>query len=223
MNISKIMKSRFSSRNFIDKDVCTGDIEKIFEAARFAPSGVNTQPWQVMVLKGTRLKALSDSMLEKFDAGSLGQPEYDYYPNEWFEPFSQRRKNCGLRRFAALGITRQDKEKRQEAWRRNYEFFGAPVGLIFLKDKRLGEGSYLDYGMFLQNVMLMATSLDLATCAQAAIAEYHQVIREHFNLDQNLMVLCGMALGYPDLNDPGNSYRLPRESLDSFVNWQVDT
>ena len=221
MDISKVIKSRFSSRNFLDKDVPIETLEKILEVARFAPSGVNTQPWQVIILKNEQLRTITQAMLEKFDKEQIGVLEYDYYPNQWFEPYAMRRKNCGLKRFEALKITREDKEKRQLEWRRNYQFFGAPVGLIFLKDKRLGEGSYLDYGMFLQNIMLMATSLDLATCAQAAIAEYHKVIREHFNIDEHLMIVCGMALGYPDHSEPGNSYRLGREELKDFVNWQV--
>ena len=221
MDIANVIKSRFSSRNFLDKDVPEDIITNMLDAARYAPSGVNTQPWHVIVLKNDKLKKVSELMLDKFDNHSLGKPEYDYYPTQWFEPYSIRRKNCRLSRFAALGITKHDTQTREQAWRRNYEFFGAPVGLIFLKDKRLGEGSFLDYGMFLQNIMLMATAQNLATCAQAAIAEYHQEIREYFNIDNNLIVVCGMALGYPDHSKPGNSYRLPREQLDSFVNWQV--
>lgn len=221
MDISKIIKSRFSSRNFLDKDVPVEVLSSLLDAARFAPSGVNTQPWHVVVLKNQSLKDASQIMLDKFDSEQVGSPEYDYYPTQWFNPYALRRKNCGLRRFAALGITRHDGEKRKREWRRNYEFFGAPVGLIFLKDRRLGEGSYLDYGMFLQNIMLMATSLELATCAQASIAEYHEELRQHFNIEEHFLVVCGMALGYPNHQETGNSYRLPRESVDNFVNWQV--
>lgn len=222
MDVATAIKARFSSRSFLDRDVDLTLLEKIFDVARYAPSGVNTQPWQVIVLKSKSLLKCVKEMQQSFDNGQVGIEEYDYYPQEWFEPYLTRRRNCGLRRFAALEITRQDKEKRQAAWRLNYEFFGAPVGLIFLRDKRLGEGSYLDYGMFLQNIMIMASSLGLATCPQAAIGQYHEIIKDLFDVDEDMMVLCGMALGYANNSDPANGYRLGREPVHSFVNWQVE-
>ena len=221
MEVTQALESRYCVRAYLDKDVESSLIQTIFQTARFAPSGVNTQPWQVIILKNAQLKNITTQMTQAFDQGQLGSEEYDYYPEKWFEPFATRRKNCGLARFAALSIARADTQKRQSAWRLNYEFFKAPVGLIFLKDRRLGVGSYLDYGMFLQNVMIMANSLGLGTCPQAAIAQYHQILRETLQIPEELMVVCGMALGYPDLKDPANSYRLPKLSADQFLRWEV--
>lgn len=219
MNVIDAIRNRFSTRAFLDRDVEREKIEAILDAARFAPSGVNTQPWQVAVLTGAIKQELGDALGALKEQGEEHRPDYLYYPESWFPPYKARRYACGMALYGALNIQRDEIEKRKAIWLRNYHFFGAPVGLIFSIDAGLGVGSYMDYGMFLQNIMLAAQEHGLATCPQASLAEYPDVVRNVLNLPEEKLIVCGMALGYPDMEAAVNSYRTEREPVEEFTTW----
>ncbi|MGV6857630.1 MAG: nitroreductase [bacterium] len=219
MDVLEALEARMSVRAFLDREVPREMVEKILLAAGHAPSGVNTQPWKVFVLSGTAKTELCTRLENAFRAGNKGQPEYAYYPDEWVEPYRSRRKDCGLRMYSALGIERGDRQRQMDQWAANYRAFDAPVMLLFFIDKRMQQGSFLDYGMFLQSLMLAAVNEGLATCPQASLAEYPALVREYLGLEEGKMLLAGMALGFADTQAVVNSYRTPRVGLDDFVHF----
>jgi len=217
MNVREALSERKSTRAFLDKPVGRKLIERILDAARHAPSGANTQPWQVAVVRGNT-KLLLESKLETcFRSGERGKMDYQYYPVHWLNPYKQRRHACGLQLYSALGIEREDKAMRQDQWAANYRAFDAPVCLFFFLDAGLEAGSWLDFGMFLQSLMLAATEAGLATCPQAALAEYSVIVKETLGFAQDTVLLCGMALGYEDKDAAVNGYRTPRDDVQTFT------
>jgi nitroreductase len=219
MDTIDAMKNRQSTRAFLDREVPGETLHAILDAARWAPSGVNMQPWQVAVVRGKTRERLTEALLTEREAGKAPSPDYHYYPEEWFEPYKDRRKATGLALYSALNIGREDSEARKQAWYNNYRFFGAPVGLLVFLDKRLAQGSWIDIGMFLQNLMLAAESEGLATCPQASLAEYPDTVREILGIEPQLALACGLSLGYPDPQAAVNSYRTPREPVEAFTRW----
>ncbi len=217
MDVKTALSTRKSVRAYLKRPVERAVIEGLLDAARHAPSGANTQPWRVWVLSGERKARLGARLEQAFREGRRGAPDYAYYPREWFEPYQSRRRACGLQLYEALRIARDDRQRRADQWAANYRAFDAPVMLLFFVDRRLGAGSYLDYGMFLQSLMLAAVEQGLATCAQAALAEYPELVRDELGLDDELRLLCGMALGYEDRDAPINAYRTPREPVSEFT------
>jgi nitroreductase len=194
-------------------------IESILEAARFAPSGVNTQPWQVAVIGPHHRAKISADIIQARENSQPENPDYEYYPQNWFEPFKERRRACGLALYGALNISKDDMVRRKEQWYRNYYFFDAPLALIFYLDARLCKGSWMDMGMFIQNIMLAARFYGLESCPQAALAEYPDIIRKHLQISANFHIVCGMAVGYADWSHPVNQYRTTRETIGSFTQW----
>ncbi len=217
MKVSEALQQRKSVRAYLDKPVEDEKIKKILDSARHAPSGVNTQPWQVAVLSGETKKSLQTKIEATFRAGDKGKAEYDYYPNDWGEPFTSRRKACGLLMYKTLKIERGDRERQTDQWAANYRTFDAPVMLLFFMDKRMKAGSFMDYGMFLQSIMLSAVEEGLATCPQASLADYPTIIKQELGYSDDTILLCGMALGYEDKNALVNSYRTSREESESFT------
>ncbi len=217
MKVSEALKARKSTRAFLDKEVARETVAAVLEAAGHAPSGVNTQPWQVAVVSGARKKVLQERIEAAFRSGQKAQMEFQYYPLTWKEPYKSRRIECGLQLYSTLGITRQDKERRVEQWAANYRAFDAPVMLFFFMDQGLETGSYMDYGMFMQSVMLAAVEHGLATCPQAALGEYPLIVREELGYPSDKILLGGMALGYEDRDALVNSYRTPRLGVDEFT------
>lgn len=219
MEIITAIKSRKSTRAFLKREVEKEKIHRILDAARWAPSGANMQPWQVAVVTGATKQRISKALLAARESAQQSPPDYQYYPQEWFEPFKSRRKITGLALYSALDIAREDTTARTEAWNNNYRFFGAPVGLLVFLDRRLGQGSWIDLGMFLQNIMLAAESEGLATCPQAALAEYPDPVRHILGMEENLALVCGLSLGYPDTEAAVNRYRTSREPVETFTTW----
>ena len=219
MNVSKALEQRKSVRAYLDKAVEPEKITAILDAARHAPSGVNTQPWQVAVVSGKTKLRLQEKIEATFRGGDKGKAEYSYYPSEWKEPFISRRKECGLLMYKTLGIERTDRERQTDQWAANYRAFDAPVMLLFFMDSAMQEGSYLDYGMFMQSVMLAAVEQGLATCPQASIADYPEIIKSELGYGDETILLCGMALGYEDTNALVNSYRTSREAVSAFTQY----
>ncbi len=220
IDVLEAIKTRQSTRAFLKKPVEQSLVHTILDAARFAPSGVNTQPWQVVVVTQEYIQQIGDALIAARNAEIHENPDYHYYPTEWYEPYKSRRKACGLALYTSLNITMQDTEKRKAQWHRNYHFFGAPVGLLFFLDAKLEKGSWVDMGMFIQNVMLAAKSVGLETCPQAALAEYPDIVRKIVGISTDKALLCGMALGYADHHHPINQYRTTRESVESFTQFK---
>jgi nitroreductase len=219
MDVIEAIQQRASIRAYLDKPVAQDIIHNILEVARWAPSGTNTQPWHVAVVTGDSKQKLSASIIEKFASQTPSNADYHYYPAQWREPYKSRRFQCGLALYQALGIAREDKVKRREQWALNYRFFDAPVGMVFYIDAQLRKGSWMDMGMFIQNVMLAARGFGLDTCAQASIAEYPDVVREVLNISNQFHIVCGMSLGYADYEQAVNRYRTQREPVEAFTQW----
>lgn len=219
MNVTDALQQRKSVRAFLDKEVEEEKIHNILSAARHAPSGVNTQPWQVAVVSGSKKEALQTQIENAFREGDQGKADYTYYPNEWVEPYRSRRKACGLQLYSTLNIAREDKQRQLDQWAANFRGFDAPVFLFFFMDSTMNAGSIMDYGMFLQSIMLTAVEHGLATCPQAAFAHYPHIIKPALGYPTDSTFLCGMALGYEDTEAIVNSYRTPREEVDSFTRY----
>lgn len=216
MNIVDALKQRKSTRAFLNKAVSQEKITRILEAARHAPSGTNAQPWQVAIVTGNKKDELTKAMTASFQKEGIGTMDYQYYPTTWREPYKKRRVTCGAQLYSALKIERRDKAKRLEQWIANYRAFDAPVILFFFLDPLMQKGSFLDYGMFIQSIMLAALEEGLATCAQAALGQFPQLIKESLGYSQDTILLCGMALGYEDEDAPVNNYRTTREDVKVF-------
>jgi len=219
MEVLEAIRRRASTRAYLDKSVDRPTIESILDAARWAPSGVDAQPWRVAVLTGKTKQSLSEALLAARVAGEPERPDYHYYPKRWEDPYKSRRLACGLALYQALGIGRDDTDRRMKSWNNNYRFFGAPAGLLFFLDRSLAQGSWVDMGMFIENVMLAALGHGLATCPQASLAEYPDIARKLLNIPDSQALVCGMALGYPDATAPVNNYRTAREPVNRFTTW----
>jgi nitroreductase len=217
MNVSEALITRKSTRAFLDKPVDKAIIERILSAARHAPSGTNTQPWQVAVVTGEKKQQLCQELETAFRNKVERQMDYHYYPEEWVEPYKGRRKACGLLMYSTLNITREDKQRQLDQWAANYRAFDAPVMLLFFMDSIMETGSFLDYGLFLQSIMLMAVEEGLATCPQAALGEFPAIVKTSLGYPQDSILICGMSLGYEDKEALVNSYRTEREEVSSFT------
>ncbi len=219
MQLRDAILQRHSVRAYLDRPVERSTVEALLDVARWAPSGVNMQPWRVAILQGKTKHNLAVALSDARRAGQPASPDYDYYPTRWNEPYRSRRRDCGLKLYQALGIERDDTERQMDAWCNNYRFFGAPVGLLFHLDPHLVTGSWVDMGLFLQNIMLCALEHGLATCPQASLAEYPDIVRDILGLPAEQRILGGMALGFPDPDAPVNRYRLERETVETFTTW----
>ncbi len=217
-NFDEIVRSRRSIRRFLPEPIERDTLLAILDLAARAPSGVNTQPWQVHVLTGASKSALSKAILAEYAQPTFEHKgEYDYYPASWVEPYLSRRRHTGFGLYSLLGIEKKDTLQMREQWARNYLFFDAPVGLIFTIDKGLGQGSLIDYGGFLQTLMLAARAQGLHTCVQAAFCEFHPIIKAQLGIPDSQKIVCGMSLGYADPAAPENSLDLPRIPASSFT------
>ena len=217
MKVSEALKRRKSTRAFLDREVEQQKIMAVLQAARHAPSGVNAQPWQVAVVSGVKKRKLEKRIEAAFRSGEPANMDFQYYPLKWVEPYKTRRIECGLQLYSTLGISRKDKERRLEQWAANYRAFDAPVVLFFFLDPGFEAGTYMDYGMFLQSVMLAAVEEGLATCPQAALGEYPGIVKEELGYPDESILLGGMALGYEDTQALVNSYRTPRLEVEAFT------
>jgi nitroreductase len=218
--VDAAITSRRSIRAYLPTPVAREDVEAILEVAARAPSGTNTQPWKVHVLTGAAKKRLSDRILAAYtDPAEAGAhiEEYAYYPRAWVSPFVDRRRKVGWDLYALLGLTRDNKAGMAAQHGRNYRFFDAPVGMIFTIDRIMEQGSWLDYGMFLQNIMVAARGRGLDTCPQAAFTQFHRIIAAELGLSENEMIVCGMALGYADPDKVENTLVTEREPVSAFA------
>ena len=218
--VSDAILSRRSLRTFLPQAVDRQQVENILSIAARAPSGTNMQPWKAYVVQGERRQQLCDAVCHAFDhQRDQHQSEINYYPDKWFEPYIGRRRKVGWDLYGLLGIGKKEREKMHAQQRRNFHFFGASVGIIFTVHRDLATGSWLDYGMFLQNIMLLARERGLHTCAQAAWCDFHHPIREVLSIGDEQTVVCGMALGYADPSAVENSLDTERSELQQWVNF----
>ncbi|MFN9574597.1 MAG: nitroreductase [Betaproteobacteria bacterium] len=223
--VDHAITSRRSIRAFLPTPVPRALLEEILVVASRAPSGTNTQPWQVHVLTGAARARLAAAIVAASDDPEQARShseEYAYYPREWVEPYLGRRRKVGWDLYGLLGIGKADKTRMHAQHRRNYQFFDAPVGLIFTIDRVMEQGSWLDYGMFLQNVMVAARARGLDTCPQAAFTQFHRIIGRELQLDDAQMVVCGMSLGYADMSRIENTLVTDRAPVAGFARFVDD-
>jgi len=216
MNVDEALRARISIRAFKDTTVPESLVRDVLDIARWAPSGGNLQPTRVIAVAGAERQAVID--LSRKHPPNVG--ERFIYPAGLWEPFRSRRFKVGEDMYALLGVPREDKAGRLKQFAYNYEFFGAPVGLFFVIDERMGYGQWAHMGMFMQSIALAAVERGLATCMQEAWAIIRQPLHAHFALQPSEMIYCGMALGYADMSAPVNSLRSDRAPVDEFATFR---
>jgi nitroreductase len=217
-NADDAIASRRSVRGFLPTPVPRAVVERILEVSARAPSGTNMQPWRVYVCAGEAKEKLTRAILAAYESGEKGHERaWKYYPDEFFDPYLSRRRKVGWGLYNLLGISKGETEKMKAQRGENYRFFGAPVGMIFTIDSRLEIGSWLDYGMFIGNIMTSARGHGLHSCPQAAFAPYHTIIRAHLGIPESETVICGLSLGYEDKGAAANRLRTDRAPVAEFT------
>ena len=219
LDVLNALRQRRSMRGFLPDAVDRTTVEAILADAARSPSASNTQPWRVHACAGAVRDRLCAELTRVHAAGGQGhREEYPYYPAQWQEPYLGRRRRVGKDLYGLLGIAKGDTAAMAQQYSRNFEFFGAPVGLFFTLDRGLqGQAAWLDLGMYLHGVMLAALGHGLATCPQQAFARYHRIIREQLDIPESEIVVCGMALGRPDAAAPANRLATVREPVSNFA------
>jgi nitroreductase len=218
--VDAAITSRRSLRAFLPTPVPRETVADILRVAARAPSGTNTQPWRVHVLTGAAKAELTRRILAAYDdpaERATHREEYAYYPTEWASPYIDRRRKVGWDLYGLLGIAKTDKARMHAQHGRNYRSFDAPVGLIFTIDRIMQQGSWMDYGMFLQNIMIAARARGLDTCPQAAFTQFHRIIEEQLGIPGSEMVVCGMSLGHADTAAVENTLVTEREPVEGFA------
>jgi len=223
-SVEAAITTRRSIRAFLPTPVPRETVERILDVAARAPSGTNMQPWRVHVLTGEPKQRLSGALVAEHMAGAPTDAEYRYYPAEFPEPYLSRRRKVGWDLYTLLGIARGETDKMRRQHARNFEFFGAPVGMIFTIDRHLEIGSWLDYGMFLQNITVAARGHGLDTCPQAAFSGHQRTIRDQLGIPGQEIVVCGMSLGYADPDAVENTLvteRVAARDFTTFLGWDA--
>ncbi|MFJ4443428.1 nitroreductase [Pseudomonas sp. NPDC089422] len=219
--VTEAVLHRHSTRAFEPRPVDFDLLRELIDVARYSPSSGNLQPWKVVALTGHALQLLKDEVADTLRRSPRGEGMgYPIYPENLTAEYQARRAQCAEDLYATLGVTRGDREGRGRQFARNFRFFDAPVGIILAVDKSMGSGQWADLGMFLQTLMLLARERGLATCAQACWTLVHQTVERHLELPEELMVFCGIALGYPDTAHPINTLRTERASLDEIAEFR---
>jgi len=218
MKVSEAIATRKTIRAFKSSPVSRLTIEEIVRLAARAPSGGNLQPWKVHALLGPARDELVRRVAQVRKQHPMGTtPEYHIYPPELTEPYKSRRHRIGEAMYATMNIPREDKMARLKFFSANWEFFGAPVGLIFTIDRQMQQGQWADLGMFMENIMLLAREYGLHTCPQEAWALFHPQIREYLSVPENEIIFCGMAVGYADETAPVNTLNSERAPLMEYL------
>jgi nitroreductase len=218
--VAETLRARHSTRRFLPTPISREVIAELLELAAHAPSGSNVQPWKVYALAGEARLALSAALQAQFGQDTGEKREYDYYPAEWAEPWLSRRRKLGFALYGLLGIPKGEKARMKEQTGRNFLFFDAPVGLIFTMDRRLAQGMFLDYGIFIGHLIAAAQARGLASCVQTAFADYPDTVRKQLGIDENELVVGGLALGLPDPDAPENKLIAERETVDAFTTFR---
>ncbi len=218
VSVTQALLSRHSCRAFTDRPVNPALVRALLGHARFAPSGGNLQPWLVQVVSGAALARFRVHMAPKIAASPLGETaEYKVYPDNLQEPYRTRRFQVGEELYALIGVDRQDKAGRIRQYAKNFDFFNAPVALFFFIDRCMGAPQWSDVGMFMQSLMLLAREQGLDTCPQESWSAWHREVAEFLKVGPQLLLFCGMALGYADAAAPINRLRAPRAAVEEFA------
>lgn len=222
LSAEEAIRTRRSVRAFLPTPVPRATVESLLALASRSPSGTNIQPWKVRVVAGEVRDRLCAAILAALDRDGQAahKREWNYYPVNWREPYLSRRRKIGWDLYGLLGIAKGDFEATERQRRRNYEFFGAPVGLIFTLDQDLEIGSWLDLGIFIGTFTVAARGMGLDTCPQAAFADYHRVLRAELGIPENEIVICGMALGHADPDAAENKLVTTRAAPSEFAVFQ---
>ena len=223
MSVADAILSRRSVRGFVGTEIPRSMIESLLELAGRAPSGSNIQPWRVYVCSGSLKDSLTRSLLDAHFAGGTGHAEeYRYYPEPWREPYLARRRRVGAGLYGRLGIAKGDQEAMSRQHARNYEFFGAPVGLFVTVPRDFPVGAWLDTGMFIQTLLIAARGLGLDTCAQQSFAKFHRIVRAHLDIPEEEALICGISLGHADPDALANALKTERIPVSEFAKFFED-
>lgn len=215
-SVSEAIKARKSIRSFLNKPVSNKLISDLLEKASFSPSGGNLQPWKIFIINDQSMQSFLDYQ-KKWNQPEV--PEYLIYPQKLKEPYRTSRYEMGELMYSFLGIDREDKASRANQMMKNFEFFGAPAGLFCFIDRQMNQPQWSDLGMFLQSFMLLAQEADLDTCAQESWSLKHKMVSSYLNADENLMLFCGMAIGYQNPDDPVNHFKTQRRPLSDWAHF----
>jgi nitroreductase len=218
MSVTEAVSSRSSKRAFLDRPVDGDLLRQLLAAAARSPSGGNLQPWHVHVLGGDEMERFKALIRRKMAADPRGDgPGYDIYPPDLQDPYRARRNRCGEDMYTSMGIGRDDKASRLAFIAGNFQFWGAPVGMFFTVDRRMGPPQWSDLGMYIQTLMLLAKEAGLDTCPQEAWTLWHRTVADFIGLPEERMLFCGLSLGYADSDHPVNRLRTERAPLEEFV------
>lgn len=221
MKVSEALRSRITCRAFLPDAPDESTIRRIIDNARFSPSGGNLQPWQLYVLGGDALARLKADVAKAQETAPMGYPtEFPIYPDPLAEPWNSRRRKCGEDMYATIGVTREDRAGRRAQFARNFEFFGAPVGMFLYLDRSMGQAQWADAGMFLQSLMLAAREEGLHSCPQEAWAMWADLVSRHTGAPEEQMLFCGLGLGRMDEAAPINSLRTDRAGIDEIAEFR---
>ena len=215
-----VMRRRRSVRAYQDRPVDRTLLEDLCRLARTAPSGANLQPGMFHVLTGTALASLTDGLARAIAEGAEPVSEYSYFPDPMPAPLKARQRAAGYALYQVLGIERRDLQGRRGQFARNYAFFGAPVGIVVTIDRRMGKGCFMDLGMSIMSLLLAAEAAGLGATGIGALANHGPVVRRLLDLPPEEMVVCGIAVGWPDPDAPVNQVRTSREDLAAFTSFR---
>lgn len=216
-DVEAVLRSRRSVRGFLPEPVSRATVAELLSLARMAPSGANLQPGQFHVLTGDALAMLTGKLDTAISAGQPIVSEYSYFPEPMPARLKARQQAAGFALYEALGIAKRDVTARREQFRRNYQFFDAPVGIVVSIQRDMGKGCFMDLGMALMAFFLAAESRGLGATGIGALANHADVVHEALDLESTDMVVCGIALGKPDLTQAVNHCRTQREPLNTFA------
>ena len=219
IDVSQAIQTRHCKRAFLDQSVDRSNLEEVLKWAANAGSSKNSQPWQVAVVMGEACVRLSAALCAVFDQKITEEMDYQYMMAPIPDEFMVRARTCGYNLFDLKGISRDDHGARTAHNRENYEFFGAPVQLVFHLPAGSERGNFLDMGLFMQNVMLGLLDFGLASCPQVSIAQYPDTVRQVLGIPLDRWIVAGMSVGYSDPNATVNTYVPERLDLESYTQW----
>lgn len=215
-----LLEERFSCRSFLPNPLPRHIIRKIFELGQLTPSWCNTQPWHSVVCEGSAARAFGEA-LSNHAIHSTMDPDLPM-PPRYDGVFKERRREAGWALYSAVGVERGDREAGDCQALRNYDFFGAPAVAVITAPRSLGVYSAVDCGLYVQTLLLAATSLGVASIAQASLATFSPFVRDYLGISEDRMIVCGASFGYRDPENPANSFRTTRAPLGDAVTWRSD-
>ena len=218
MELLEAIQTRHSVRAFKSTPVPDDVIHQILKAASNSPSYMNTQPWEVAVVTGTKRDELSRQLYELASSGVEPHPDIPL-PKGWPPGLAQRAKSHNMKRLQLLGIRPDDEPKKRELLLANFKFYGAPCVLFLFMDKTLGSWSILDMGIFTQSILLAAHACGLGACPQATLTWYPDTVRKFLGIPESKLLVLGISIGYPDREAKINTYRSEKINPSNFVRW----